>query len=167
MSKPLVGIIMGSESDGAVMAETAKILKKLKISFEVRVLSAHRSPARTKAYARRAEKRGLKLIIAGAGGAAHLAGVIASETVLPVIGVPMQTKTLKGVDSLYSTVQMPSGIPVGTMAIGKAGARNAALFSASILSLERPVLKRRIKQFRRELQKEVIKSDKRVKEQIY
>ena len=167
MNKPLVGILMGSESDWPIMAETAKILEKLNVPFEVNVSSAHRSPALTREYALKAEKRGLKVIIAGAGGAAHLAGVVASETILPVIGVPMETSSLKGADSLYSTVQMPGGIPVATMAIGKAGAKNAALFAACILSLKSAVFKKRLKLYRKKLLADVIKSNQRIKKKVY
>ena len=131
--KILVGILMGSKSDADTMAETEKLLKKYKISYEVNVLSAHRDPDRVRRYARSAGKRGLKVIICGAGMSAALAGVVSSFTDLPVIGVPVYTKALKGVDSFLSTMQMPSGVPVAAMAIGKAGAKNAAIFAARIL----------------------------------
>ena len=133
--KPLVAIIMGSDSDLPVMSETAKVFDENEIPYEVKVLSAHRSPEDTAKFAKSARSKGYRVIIAGAGGAAHLAGVIASFTTLPVIGVPIETKELKGIDSLFSIVQMPSGIPVATVTIGKAGARNAAILATQILSL--------------------------------
>ncbi|MFC1623752.1 5-(carboxyamino)imidazole ribonucleotide mutase [Candidatus Omnitrophota bacterium] len=132
--KALVGILMGSKSDSGVMSESENILKKHKIPYEVNVLSAHRTPDLVRKYAKSAKKRGLKVLICGAGGAAALAGVVSSYTDLPVIGVPIETKALKGLDSLLSTVQMPSGVPVASMAIGKSGAKNAAIFAARILS---------------------------------
>lgn len=131
---PRVGIIMGSTSDWATMEHAARILEQLGISFEKRVVSAHRTPEVMFDYARSAEARGIRVIIAGAGGAAHLPGMTASLTTLPVLGVPVESASLKGVDSLYSIVQMPGGVPVATFAIGKAGAINAALFAASILA---------------------------------
>jgi len=134
MSTPLVGIVMGSSSDWEVMKHAAIQLKQLGIPFETKVASAHRTPELIVEYASSAEARGLKAIIAGAGGAAHLAGVIASKTILPVLGVPIPSKYLKGMDSLLSTVQMPKGIPVATFAIGEAGAANAALFAAAIIA---------------------------------
>jgi 5-(carboxyamino)imidazole ribonucleotide mutase len=134
MSTPLVGIVMGSSSDWEVMKHAAIQLKQLGIPFEAKVASAHRTPELIVEYASSAEARGLKAIIAGAGGAAHLAGVIASKTILPVLGVPIPSKYLKGMDSLLSTVQMPKGIPVATFAIGEAGAANAALFAAAIIA---------------------------------
>ena len=134
-SAPLVGVIMGSKSDWEHMAPATEIMSQLGISHEARVLSAHRTPDQTLEYAASANGRGLKVLIAGAGGAAHLAGVIAAKTLLPVIGVPMPTMALNGIDSLLSIVQMPRGVPVATMAIGKAGAANAGLFAAAILAL--------------------------------
>lgn len=136
--QPHVGIIMGSQSDWPTMAHAAKILEALNIPFEKRIVSAHRTPARMIDYARTARERGLKVIIAGAGGAAHLPGMVASMTSLPVLGVPVESKALSGQDSLLSIVQMPGGIPVGTLAIGKAGATNAGLLAASILALSDP-----------------------------
>src|SRR5213596_1825274 len=133
-NRPLVRIIMGSRSDWETMTHAADTLKGLGIAFEVRVVSAHRTPDALLAYAESAERRGLDVIIAGAGGAAHLPGVTAAKTLLPVLGVPMESKALKGLDSLLSMVQMPAGIPVGTLAIGKAGAVNAALFATAILA---------------------------------
>jgi 5-(carboxyamino)imidazole ribonucleotide mutase len=145
---PQVGLIMGSASDWPVLKKAAETLDTLKISYEVKVVSAHRTPDRAFAYARGAEGRGLKLIIAAAGGAAHLAGVMAGLTHLPVLGVPMESKALKGMDSLLSTVQMPGGIPVATFAIGEAGAKNAALFAAAMLALSDSDLNERLKAWR-------------------
>lgn len=133
--KPKVAIIMGSDSDLSVMSEAIKIMKDSNVAHEVKILSAHRSPDDAARFAKSARKKGFKVIIAGSGGAAHLAGVVASHTTLPVIGVPMETRELKGIDSLFSTVQMPSGIPVATVTIGKVGAKNAALLALQILSL--------------------------------
>jgi 5-(carboxyamino)imidazole ribonucleotide mutase len=133
-SHPLVGIVMGSDTDLPVMTAAVETLKKFSVPFEVRVISAHRSPERASEYARTAVERGLKVIIVAAGGAAHLGGVIAAETILPVIGVPMATTTLVGLDSLLSIVQMPSGVPVACTAIGKAGAVNAAILAAEIIA---------------------------------
>jgi phosphoribosylaminoimidazole carboxylase PurE protein len=131
---PKVGILMGSRSDLDVMREASKILDDFEVSHEMKVISAHRTPERARDYALTAEKRGLQVIIAGAGAAAHLAGFLAAHTILPVIGVPLDGSPLKGFDALLSTVQMPGGVPVASMAIGKAGARNAALFAVQILS---------------------------------
>ncbi len=136
-ASPLVGIVMGSKSDWEHMSAAAEILTEFKVSHEVRILSAHRTPDLTLEYAASAVERGLQVMIAGAGGAAHLPGVIAAKTILPVIGVPMPTTALSGMDSLLSIVQMPRGVPVATMAIGKAGAANAGLFAISILALGR------------------------------
>jgi 5-(carboxyamino)imidazole ribonucleotide mutase len=133
--KPAVGIIMGSQSDWATMQRAAETLEALAIPFETRIVSAHRTPSRLYRYARGAARRGLKVIIAGAGGAAHLPGMTASMTNLPVFGVPIESRALKGLDSLLSIAQMPAGIPVGTLAIGEAGAVNAALLAASVLAL--------------------------------
>lgn len=133
---PVVGIIMGSQSDWPVMREAAKILEDMGVAFEAKIVSAHRTPQRLVDYATTAKERGLKVIIAGAGGAAHLPGMAASMTPLPVLGVPVQSKALKGLDSLLSIVQMPKGIPVGTLAIGEAGAANAGILAASIIALE-------------------------------
>src|SRR5471030_178697 len=126
-ASPLVGVIMGSQSDWDTMKHTAEMLRKLEVSYEAKVMSAHRTPDQVLDYAAQAESRGMKVIIAGAGGAAHLAGVVAAKTTLPVLGVPIQSKALQGLDSLLSIVQMPAGIPVGTLAIGNAGVTNAAL----------------------------------------
>lgn len=133
---PVVGIIMGSQSDWPVMQEAARMLEAMGVAHEARIVSAHRTPDRLAEYAKSAKGRGLKVIIAGAGGAAHLPGMAASMTPLPVLGVPVQSKALKGLDSLLSIVQMPKGVPVGTLAIGEAGAANAGLLAASIIALE-------------------------------
>jgi 5-(carboxyamino)imidazole ribonucleotide mutase len=138
MASTLVGIIMGSKSDWETMSHASKTLDELGVPNEVRVLSAHRTPDQLFEYVATAEERGLKVIIAGAGGAAHLPGVAAAKTTLPVLGVPMESPSLKGLDSLLSIVQMPAGIPVGTLAIGKAGAINAALFATAILAIHQP-----------------------------
>ena len=143
MTTPPVGIIMGSQSDWATMREAATLLEELNISFEARIVSAHRTPDRLWEYGKTAVDRGLQVIIAGAGGAAHLPGMMASKTRVPVIGVPVQTEALSGVDSLYSILQMPRGFPVATMAIGAAGAANAALLAAGILALQDPELAKR------------------------
>ena len=144
----LVGVIMGSNSDWETMRHAAQTFDSLGILYEVRVLSAHRTPDATLEYAESAESRGLEVIIAAAGGAAHLAGVVAAKTTLPVLGVPMESQALKGLDSLLSIVQMPAGIPVGTLAIGKAGAINAALFAAAILGNKYPEIKKAVRLYR-------------------
>ena len=144
MTTPLVGIIMGSRSDWATMSHAAETLAALGVPHETKVVSAHRTPQRLYDYAAQAEHRGLKVIIAGAGGAAHLPGMAAALTHLPVLGVPVESKAMKGMDSLLSIVQMPGGIPVGTLAIGKAGAINAALLAARILALSDPALSERV-----------------------
>jgi len=144
----LVGVVMGSRSDWETMSNAADTLDKLGIAYEARVLSAHRTPDQALEYARTAESRGLEVIIAGAGGAAHLAGVMAAQTSLPVLGVPMQTSALNGLDSLLSIVQMPAGVPVGTLAIGRPGAVNAALLAAAILALKYPEIREELKKYR-------------------
>src|SRR6516162_7534804 len=144
----LVGVIMGSKSDWETMRHAAQTFDSLGIAYEVRVLSAHRTPDATLEYAGSAEGRGLEVIIAAAGGAAHLAGVVAAKTTLPVLGVPIESKALKGLDSLLSMVQMPAGIPVGTLAIGRAGAVNAALFAAAILGNKYPEIKKAVRLYR-------------------
>ncbi len=151
MAEIRVGIIMGSQSDWPTMKEAARILDELGIAHEKRIVSAHRTPDRLWDYGRGAVERGLRVIIAGAGGAAHLPGMMASKTRLPVIGVPVQTRALSGVDSLYSIVQMPRGFPVATMAIGAAGAANAGLMAAQILALSDPALAGRLEAWRAEL----------------
>src|SRR5437016_10955846 len=145
MNKPQVAIVMGSDSDLEIMREAAKSLDGFGIAYEMDVTSAHRSPARTAEFARGAAARGIKVIIAGAGGAAHLAGVIAAESTLPVIGVPIPSTALQGMDSLLATVQMPAGIPVATVAIGKAGATNAGILAAQMLALSDPELARKLR----------------------
>ena len=160
MDNPLVLIVMGSDSDLPVMEEGAKVLAEFGIPFELRISSAHRSPRRTVALATEAAGRGVRVIIAGAGMAAHLAGVIAAETCLPVIGVPMGGSVLNGLDALCSTVQMPGGIPVATMAIGRAGAKNAGIFAVQILALGDPVLSGRIKEYREKMAREVEEKDR-------
>jgi 5-(carboxyamino)imidazole ribonucleotide mutase len=145
---PIVGVLMGSKSDWETMRHADEMLTRFGIAHENRVLSAHRVPVETAEYARTAEERGLQVIIAAAGGAAHLAGVVAAHTVLPVLGVPIESQALKGMDSLLSTVQMPGGIPVGTLAIGKAGATNAALLAVAILANSQPELRQKLKDFR-------------------
>ncbi len=146
--KPLVGIIMGSQSDWDTMQHTSAILKEFKVPHVVNIVSAHRTPKRLFEYASSAESRGLSVIIAGAGGAAHLPGMAASLTPLPVLGVPVESKTLKGLDSLLSIAQMPAGVPVGTLAVGKAGATNAGLLAVSILSVKYPSLSKLLRDFR-------------------
>jgi 5-(carboxyamino)imidazole ribonucleotide mutase len=148
VAKPVVGIIMGSRSDWPTLKAAASILDRLKVPYETRVVSAHRTPKRLYSYANTARKRGLKVIIAGAGGAAHLPGMTASMTELPVLGVPIESKTLKGLDSLLSINQMPAGVPVGTLAIGEAGATNAGLLAAQILALADKKLAARVAAFR-------------------
>jgi 5-(carboxyamino)imidazole ribonucleotide mutase len=147
-TSPLVGIIMGSQSDWPTLKAAANLLADLGVPYEAKIVSAHRTPDRLCSYAKSAKERGLKVIIAGAGGAAHLPGMTASMTPLPVLGVPIQTKSLNGVDSLYSIVQMPAGIPVGTLAIGEAGATNAGLLAAQILALNDEGLARRLDDYR-------------------
>jgi len=149
--RPVVGVVFGSESDRSVMSETGEYLDRFQIPYEVQVLSAHRNPERTAKYARDAAGRGLRVIIAGAGMAAHLAGAIAAHATLPVIGVPLPGSAVNGLDSLLSTVQMPAGVPVATVAIGKAGARNAAVLAAQILALGDDGLAERVKAFKAEL----------------
>jgi 5-(carboxyamino)imidazole ribonucleotide mutase len=153
---PLVGVIMGSRSDWEYMAAAAEVMDELQIAHELRVLSAHRTPEQTLEYAAAASGRGLKAIIAGAGGAAHLAGVIAAKTILPVIGVPMPATALNGIDSLLSIVQMPKGVPVATMAIGTAGAANAGLFAAAIIALGDARLAERLREWRARRAREVL-----------
>jgi 5-(carboxyamino)imidazole ribonucleotide mutase len=147
---PLVGVIMGSRSDWETMRHTAETLESLGVPYEKRVVSAHRTPDLLFEYASAAADRGLRVIIAGAGGAAHLPGMAASKTNLPVLGVPVESKTLKGLDSLLSIVQMPAGVPVGTLAIGRAGAVNAALLAAAILAHDHPRIRERLERFRAE-----------------
>jgi phosphoribosylaminoimidazole carboxylase PurE protein len=160
---PLVGIIMGSDTDLPVMSESAKMLDKFGIPFEIEVVSAHRSPARTHDYASTAIARGLKVVIVAAGGAAHLAGVVAALTTIPVIAVPMATTVLSGIDALLSSVQMPAGVPVAAMAIDKPGAINAAIYAAEILSTSDASIGKRLAEYKEELAKSVAEKSARVK----
>ena len=163
-ARPLVGIIMGSISDRETMQHAARVLEDFGIAHEWRVVSAHRTPGLLYEYAATAESRGLRCIIAGAGGAAHLPGMTASMTTLPVLGVPVESKTLKGLDSLLSIVQMPGGVPVATFAIGKAGATNAALFAVSLLAAGDTALRRKLKKFRADQTAEVLASQAQLDE---
>lgn len=153
---PLVGVIMGSRSDWETMRHAAEALRAFKVAHECRVVSAHRTPEWLARYAREAEGRGIEVIVAGAGGAAHLPGMVAAETLLPVFGVPVQTASLGGLDSLLSIVQMPKGVPVGTLAIGAAGAANAALLAIRVLALRRPELARALAEFKERRADEVL-----------
>src|SRR2546421_12758759 len=157
-TNPLVAVVMGSTSDWETMQHADQTLNEFDVPHECRVLSAHRTPVQSAEFAASAERRGIEVIIAAAGGAAHLAGVLAAHTLLPVLGVPMESKSLKGLDSLLSIVQMPAGIPVGTLAIGRAGATNAALLSIAILANSRPELRERLREFRREQEQKVLKA---------
>jgi phosphoribosylamine--glycine ligase len=159
---PLVGIVMGSDSDLEIMKAAGSILHEFGIAYEMTVASAHRSPQRAADFASSAHRRGLRVIIAGAGHAAHLAGVLAAHTSLPIVGVPIDSSCLQGLDSLLATVQMPPGIPVATMAIGKSGARNAGIFAAQILALADPELAEKLKQFKREMARGVEEKAKKV-----
>lgn len=157
---PLVGIIMGSQSDWTTMEHSSLTLRELEVPFECRVVSAHRTPDRLYEYAKTADERGLRVIIAGAGGAAHLPGMVASMTWIPVLGVPVQSKALSGLDSLLSIVQMPAGVSVPTLAIGRSGAVNAALTAAAILSLKDQNLRERLQRYRREQTESVLENDR-------
>ena len=159
-SRAVVGIIMGSQSDWPTMKPAADILEALGVAYESRIVSAHRTPGRMVDYAQDAEARGIKVIIAGAGGAAHLPGMVASMTTLPVLGVPVQSRTLKGLDSLLSIAQMPGGVPVATFAIGEAGAKNAALHAAAILGLSDAALKKKLNAWRAKQTRSVAKTPK-------
>jgi 5-(carboxyamino)imidazole ribonucleotide mutase len=156
--KPIVSIIMGSKSDWATMQHTAEMLDSFGVPHESKVVSAHRTPKLMAEFADSAEERGIEVIIAGAGGAAHLPGMVAAQTCVPVLGVPVESKALKGLDSLLSIAQMPTGIPVGTLAIGEAGAKNAALLAVAILSNTRKDLRRKLTKFRAEQTKTVLRS---------
>lgn len=164
--RPLVGIMMGSDNDYDIMVESAKVLKQFDVPFEMIVSSAHRTPERTVEYVRGAHDRGLKVLIAGAGAAAHLAGVVAAETMLPVIAVPIDATSMRGLDALLAMVQMPAGIPVATMAIGAAGARNAGIFAARILATEDSALEGRLLIFKQDMAEGVIKKSDRVQEKM-
>jgi phosphoribosylaminoimidazole carboxylase PurE protein len=159
----VVSVVMGSDSDLSVMEETVKVLEAFAIPHEIYLTSAHRTPERTAQFTRGAAKRGVRVIIAGAGAGAHLAGVIASQTLLPVIGVPIDATSLQGLDSLFATVQMPGGIPVATMAIGKAGAKNAALFAVRILALEDADLLKKLQAYVRKMAQEVERKHENLK----
>ena len=163
MSKPLVSIVMGSDSDLDIMREAAKVLEDFGIPYEIDVTSAHRSPDRTADYARKAGDRGIRVIIAGAGGAAHLAGVIAAHTTLPVIGVPIPSTALNGLDSLLATVQMPAGIPVATVAIGKPGATNAGILAAQMLGLSSAALAKKLEAHKETLANGVEEKSRKLK----
>ncbi len=164
MSKAVVSIVMGSDSDLEIMREAAKALDDFAIAYEMDVTSAHRSPDRTAEYARNAPKNGIRVIIAGAGGAAHLAGVIAAHTTLPVIGVPIPSTSLNGLDSLLATVQMPAGIPVATVAIGKPGATNAGVLAAQILALDDPAIAAKLQGHKEKLARSVEEKSRKLKE---
>ena len=164
--KPLVGILMGSDSDYNIMVEAAQALKGFGIPYEMQVSSAHRSPERTAGYAREARQRGIRALIVGAGAAAHLAGVVAAETTLPVIGVPIDSSALQGLDALLATVQMPAGIPVATMAIGKAGARNAGIFAAQLLAASDESLAAKLTEFKAEMAVKVAVKSAAVQERL-
>jgi 5-(carboxyamino)imidazole ribonucleotide mutase len=162
----LVGILMGSDSDLPVMSQAGKTLEKFGIAYEMEVCSAHRTPVRAHEYATTAAKRGLKVLIVGAGGAAHLGGVIAANTTLPVIGIPIASTSLNGLDSLLATVQMPSGIPVATMAIGEAGAANAAIFAAEILATSDAEIARRLATHKEDMARGVAEKNARLQQQL-
>ncbi len=159
--KPKVLIVMGSDSDLPIMEEAEKILQEFKIPYDITIASAHRSPKRTVKLTVEAEKKGIEVIIAGAGSAAHLAGAIAAHTILPVIGVPIDSSPLKGIDALFSTVQMPPGVPVATMAIGRAGAKNAAILAAQILGVKNPQLVKTLRGYKKKMAEEVLKKAKK------
>ena len=164
MSKPLVSIVMGSDSDLEIMREAGRALDEFGVTYEMDVTSAHRSPDRTADYARKAAGRGIRVIIAGAGGAAHLAGVIAAHTTLPVIGVPIPSTSLNGLDSLLATVQMPAGIPVATVAIGKPGATNAGILATQILAAADPALAKKLQAHKEKLAKGVEEKSRKMKD---
>jgi len=163
LSKPLVGIVMGSDSDFIIMEETSKVLEQFNVPHEVLVTSAHRSPERTRKYVQGAKRRGIQLLIAGAGGAAHLAGVVAAETHLPVIGVPIDATSLNGLDSLLSTAQMPGGVPVAAVSIGKPGAKNAGLLATQILALSDEKLAGQLIKYKKDQAKAVAQKSKKLK----
>src|SRR5574340_1740263 len=162
MAKPLVGILMGSDSDLSIMQEAGAMLREFGIEYEMTIASAHRTPKKVLEDSEGAERRGLKVIIAGAGWAAHLAGVVASQTTLPVIGVPIDSSALKGIDALLSTVQMPGGIPVATMSLGKGGAKNAGIFAAQIIATADVKVANRLKVFKVEMERDVEEKAKRL-----
>src|SRR5437868_5130006 len=163
-NQAIVSIVMGSDSDLEIMREAGKTLEEFGIAYEIDVTSAHRAPRKTAEFARNAAARGIKVIIAGAGGAAHLAGVIAAESTLPVIGVPIPSSSLQGLDSLLATVQMPAGIPVATVALGKAGAANAAILAAQILALSDPEIGKKMSAYKEKLARSVDEKSKKLRE---
>jgi len=165
MTTKRIGIVMGSDSDLPTMQETIDMLRELDIEFDVNVISCHRTPDRAHEYATQAESR-YAVIIAGAGGAAHLGGVVAGITTVPVIGVPMHTSSLGGVDSLYSMLQMPGGVPVAVMAIGKSGARNAAIFAAEMLAVNDPALREKLKDYKKKMAEGVVEKDSAVRQKV-
>jgi len=163
----LVSVVMGSDSDLPIVEEALQVLDEFGVPYEVKILSAHRSPDQTSAYAKSAAERGLRVILAAAGWAAHLGGVLAAETILPVIGIPVNSSPLQGLDALLATVQMPPGIPVATMAIGKGGAHNAALFAIQVLALQEPQLRDRLKQFKLRMAEDIVtRKSKRLEEYL-
>lgn len=162
MRKPLISIVMGSDSDMPIMENAAKVLKEFAVPHEIAIASAHRSPDWTRRYIREAERKGVEVFIAGAGGAAHLAGTVAAHTTRPVIGVPIDSSSLKGLDALLSTAQMPGGVPVATMSIGRAGAKNAGILAVQMLSLSRIILHNKIKAYKRKLAKDVEEKARRI-----
>jgi phosphoribosylaminoimidazole carboxylase PurE protein len=162
MAKPVVGILMGSDSDLPIMQEAAAMLQEFGIEYEMTIASAHRTPKKVLEYSQSAEKRGLKVIIAGAGWSAHLAGFIASQTTLPVIGVPIDSSPLKGLDALLSTAQMPGGVPVATMSLGRSGAKNAGVFAAQIIALSDVKIANRLKVYKVEMERDVEEKSKRL-----
>ena len=165
---PKVGVIMGSDSDLPVVEEALQVLDDFEVPYEVRILSAHRSPEEASAYTRSAAERGLQVLIAAAGWAAHLAGMLAAETILPVIGIPVNSSPLQGFDALLATVQMPPGIPVATMAIGKGGARNAALFAVQIMALQEPALREKLRLFKMKMAQDIVNNKSRkLEEYLY
>lgn len=161
--KPVVGILMGSDSDAGIMGEAARVLKEFGVPHEMVIASAHRSPRRTMLYATSAERRGLKVLVCGAGHAAHLAGVVAAHTTVPVIGVPIDSSALKGLDSILSTAQMPGGVPVATMAIGKGGAVNAGILAVQILALQNAGLRKKMAAYRKRLEQQVEEKDRKMR----
>ena len=162
MGAPLVGILMGSDSDLPIMEEAVSALEQLQIRFEMGICSAHRSPEKAAQYAKGAEKRGIQVLIAGAGAAAHLAGALAANTILPVIGIPLSSGPLQGLDALLATVQMPSGVPVATMALDRAGARNAAILAAQVLALHDPDLASRLKAYKEKMAQGIEEKDRQL-----
>ncbi|MFH0871877.1 MAG: 5-(carboxyamino)imidazole ribonucleotide mutase [bacterium] len=163
MDQPLVGILMGSDSDLPIMEDVTSTLNQLQIAFEISICSAHRSPEKSAQYAKSAEERGIKVLIAGAGAAAHLAGALAAHSLLPVIGIPLSSSPLHGLDALLSTAQMPAGVPVATMALDRAGARNAAILAAQILALRDPRLAARLRGLKEKMAEEIDEKDRQMK----